>query len=1242
MIKNITGNFHVSRGQSRSQRISPRQSKMEIMNPRHAIRAILLILASVGCLHAQAIRYESVAQVTNGQCNPGSLCPLLAVPGATMQVYTNANLTTPAITYTDATGTTPCPDFAQMTLPGQFACTSASDIAGNLGVWIGSGTFYYTLVYPVSAGGGTHGPYAFTAGVSGSTVAGSDTMVQYNRMGAAGADAGIEWNYTSGILNLKSLVSNGLILNSAASTQAGITISDNGTPKWSIQKNSAGQFSIFDNVANQAIFSVGSGGGQSITISATSGTVNFAGNAGTPSIVSTGNAFIQSTGGFLSVANSWQGINSAVDGALLRGYGVAQNNTVTAGGYIDIAPITYNPYLGSTCHDLNDNIVGQPLPLPGLSNFGTNDAILWVSPSPQMPPNGSCGVPLPVNPGIYGLNLNSYFFARGGLATDSPAYNAINTIYISGGNPSGGVTAGVLIAGTLYPAGTVTTTGTLVSATYLGGYTVIGHSAGVPAAGTISSTVNPFPQGAGLEQGAMYWDDLSNCVNVFNGSTWACLAGGGGGGTPGGATTNVQYNNTGAFGGSANFTWNNSSRLLTVTSSSSSNAGIAVATGFIQSDGGFLGTGATCTSFQCIQAPAGGITGLSLVATKYIQIGTSNGVPALTTGQGSFAAGGLYWDTGTLCSGSPGLQVYNGATWSCLTSGSGSPGGANTNVQFNSSGSFGGVATFTWNNTNRLLTITSSAAGNPAILASVGFIQADAGFLATAATCTSFQCIQAPAGGMEALSLLAVNYTQTGSYAGAAPTLTTGQGSFAVGAMAWSTTNNCETVFTNLSAWTCLAGGGGGTPGGANTSVQFNNSGSFGGSSNLVWNNTSRLLAVFSASSSNAAILASTGFIQSDAGFLASPGCANFNCVQTQGGGMLAKSFTAINYIQTGQSASTPALTSGDSFNAGAMFYNTTAACEQVYNGFTFSCIGGGGAVSSINGLTGAITLAGTTNQIAITPAGTTLTFSLAATVATGGYNATNVGASVTFQNSSGNFQVNGNGVISTAGSITTQGGLNVTTTTAVTSIQTGGGADLCNFSACAGGVALQVNGANVLTIAGGAISEAISGTYNSTGSGITFQNSSGNFQVNSSGAESIAGVFTTAGGVNVITTTSGSSIQSVGGANLCNAGTCSSGNALTIDGTPVITVSAGTASLSIAGTAVFGSAVTFNGGFVAGTGTNSSVHIGTGNFYDRTVGASSGVSCASVADGWMAVTSDDYVAVCIGGSRFRALLSSY
>jgi hypothetical protein len=50
-----------------------------------------------------------------------------------------------------------------------------------------------------------------------------------------------------------------------------------------------------------------------------------------------------------------------------------------------------------------------------------------------------------------------------------------------------------------------------------------------------------------------------------------------------------------------------------------------------------------------------------------------------------------------------------------------------------------------------------------------------------------------------------------------------------------------------------------------------------------------------------------------------------------------------------------------------------------------------------------------------------------------------------------------------------------------------------------------------------------------------------------------------------------------------------------------------------------------------------------TGNFYNRYVGGSAGISCAAVGNGWTGITSDNYVVVCTNsGTRTRAALTAY
>jgi hypothetical protein len=100
---------------------------------------------------------------------------------------------------------------------------------------------------------------------------------------------------------------------------------------------------------------------------------------------------------------------------------------------------------------------------------------------------------------------------------------------------------------------------------------------------------------------------------------------GGGGGTPGGSNTHVQFNNSGAFGGSANFIWNNGTGVLTVTGQIAINAGSAtsiLASGVVES-AGFKQTGTLAvlgpgTSGNVALRPSGiaSATGQLLVAAS--------------------------------------------------------------------------------------------------------------------------------------------------------------------------------------------------------------------------------------------------------------------------------------------------------------------------------------------------------------------------------------------------------------------------------------------------------------------------------------------------------------------------------------------------------------------------------------------------------------------------------------------------
>jgi len=120
--------------------------------------------------------------------------------------------------------------------------------------------------------------------------------------------------------------------------------------------------------------------------------------------------------------------------------------------------------------------------------------------------------------------------------------------------------------------------------------------------------------------------------------------------TASGTNTQVQFNNNGNFGASANFTFNSSTNLLTVSKIFTTSANL------------------------------GNIANLTIT-------GGLNGYFLQTDGSGNL-------------------------TWAAATGngGNGSPGGANTQVQFNDSGVFNGNAGFTYNKSNNTLNIGNVAA----------------------------------------------------------------------------------------------------------------------------------------------------------------------------------------------------------------------------------------------------------------------------------------------------------------------------------------------------------------------------------------------------------------------------------------------------------------------------------------------------------------------------------------------------
>ena len=139
-------------------------------------------------------------------------------------------------------------------------------------------------------------------------------------------------------------------------------------------------------------------------------------------------------------------------------------------------------------------------------------------------------------------------------------------------------------------------------------------------------------------------------TTVTTSSTGQITITGGGSGTPGGSDTQVQFNDGGSFAGDTGLTFNKTTNDLHVE-------------GYVTSSSGFSGSLTTLAD-----------------GTSYLIAGSNMTITSASNGSVTLAAAG----------------------------GSGSPGGSDTQFQYNNGGSFGGAADFTFDDSSGDLTIGAS------------------------------------------------------------------------------------------------------------------------------------------------------------------------------------------------------------------------------------------------------------------------------------------------------------------------------------------------------------------------------------------------------------------------------------------------------------------------------------------------------------------------------------------------------
>jgi hypothetical protein len=359
--------------------------------------------------------------------------------------------------------------------------------------------------------------------------------------------------------------------------------------------------------------------------------------------------------------------------------------------------------------------------------------------------------------------------------------------------------------------------------------TLTGYSVGIPSVTVIDGTGNVVSNFLNLTGNVTANKVYANSFFYANGQPFSA--------NPGGSNTQLQFNNAGVLGGIPNATWNGSNLSL------------------------------------------GNVANIKIT-------GGTNGYVLQTDG-----AGNLSWTA----------QTGGG--------GNGSPGGSNTQVQFNNAGTFGGDSDFTYNSTTNTLTVDTISGANAtfsnkvivnsnltvntsAVLRVAGNINSVGSPNISFGTISNIHITGGTSGqviatdgagnlywttggggggnGSPGGTNQAVQFNDAGDFGGnVAFIYDSGNSRLSVPSIKSNTTANFQGA-TNVNlgnvanlhisgglngyvlqtdgsgnlSWSAGGGGGNGTPGGANTQVQFNSDGTFGGSAYLTYNDYTRVLQV--------------------------------------------------------------------------------------------------------------------------------------------------------------------------------------------------------------------------------------------------------------------------------------------------------------------------------------------------------------------------------------------------------------
>lgn len=412
-------------------------------------------------------------------------------------------------------------------------------------------------------------------------------------------------------------------------------------------------------------------------------------------------------------------------------------------------------------------------------------------------------------------------------------------------------------------------------------------------------------------------------------------------------------------------------------------------------------------------------------------------------------------------------------------SGGGSPGGSNTQIQYNNSGSFGGSANNIWNNAAKQQTITG-ATGTAGLKVLTAFVDSAEGFYTAASNTDS---IQSPTGGVTAKYLIT---TESANWVAATLPAVSSSGQARI---VMDTATNTLKASVNAGAYFTI---GSGAPVGPTTAIQSNAGGGvFYGDAGLLYDPSNGRVWITNAAGPGQLIAQGTTGGAVDL-LSAATGCYVAGHANWSGSAMTTGSvlFSVIGSGSTGVSTSNSGLIN---FVAES---NWGSGSAPTYINFLTAPSGSATAVEGMRLNSQKHLLIGSTTD---NSTGAPLQVTGAVT-SSGLFNSAATGSSLCFQGNGGNFQVDGNGNLSGAAVCNFVSGYQVNGSTAINSSNVFVGASVNTAGGITfGGASAIIQGATTRLNSSGQFVGVLFNATN-TGASITFQNSSGNFQVDGNG----------------------------------------------------------------------------------------------------------------------------------------------